>query len=148
MPATVPSAPVVTKASPLETGKELWIALTFALKTYVAGLDRRDRQRSPAKVRVALLIERGAAPPRDKEIRNLRARVGGRAPNGIRSKRNVDGGQPAQQRSLRTDIAKKKSAARAGRSQSPRALRARESPEKRLTRPGQTQKVSPTSRSP
>jgi len=32
-----------------------------------------------------------------------------------------------QQRSLRTDIAKKKSAARAGRSQSPRAPRARES---------------------
>ncbi len=55
-------------------------------------------------------------------------------PTGIRSKRNVDGGQPAQRRSLRTDIAKKKSAARAGRSQSPHALRARESPEKRLTR--------------
>jgi hypothetical protein len=38
---------------------------------------------------------------------------------------NVDGGPPAQQRSRRTDIAKKKSAARAGRSQSRRALRAR-----------------------
>jgi hypothetical protein len=38
--------------------------------------------------------------------------------------RNVDGGQPAQQRSLRTDIAKKKSAARGSVSIAPRASRA------------------------
>src|SRR5712692_11071369 len=38
MTATVSSAPVTIKAPPLETAKDLWIALTFALKTYVAGL--------------------------------------------------------------------------------------------------------------
>jgi uncharacterized membrane protein YccC len=38
MTATVPNAPVTIKAPLLETAKDLWTALTFALKTYVAGL--------------------------------------------------------------------------------------------------------------
>jgi uncharacterized membrane protein YccC len=38
MTATVSSALVTIKAQPLEMAKDLWNALTFALKTYVAGL--------------------------------------------------------------------------------------------------------------
>jgi hypothetical protein len=38
MTATVSSAPLTIKAPPLETAKDVWIALTFALKTFVAGL--------------------------------------------------------------------------------------------------------------
>jgi uncharacterized membrane protein YccC len=38
MTETVPNAPVTIKAPLLETAKDLWTALTFSLKTYVAGL--------------------------------------------------------------------------------------------------------------
>src|SRR6266568_8576677 len=38
MTATASSALATSKAQPLEPAKDLWIALTFALKTYVAGL--------------------------------------------------------------------------------------------------------------
>jgi uncharacterized membrane protein YccC len=38
MTATVSSALATIKAQPLEMAKDLWNALTFALKTYVAGL--------------------------------------------------------------------------------------------------------------
>ena len=38
MTAAVSSAPVTIKAPPLETSEDLWSALIFALKTFVAGL--------------------------------------------------------------------------------------------------------------
>jgi uncharacterized membrane protein YccC len=38
MTATAPSALATIKAPPLETAKDLWIAVTFAIKTFVAGL--------------------------------------------------------------------------------------------------------------